>query len=304
MNAQFIVAVLVGFSVICIGAAVLLARWARRAPLQARLKDLSGGATLALPIEQNAPGFTDVVGNVGTAISSGRTSRTLREQLTQAGYHHPKSAAIYVGAKFLLLAVGMLGSAVVILPTSLETRTKLLGIMAVSMGLFFIPNNVVSSRRRARRSEIRRHLPDAIDLLEICASSGMGIDMAWNSVADEVRGVSPTLADEMALTNLEIHLGANRAQAMRHMAERTGADELSSLVAVLLQSERFGTSIIDALKLFATSMREFRSQYAQEAAEKMSVKLIFPMILFIFPAALLVMAGPAFINLFKSLNGN
>jgi tight adherence protein C len=304
MNLQIIVSVLVGFSVISIGAGVLLARWARRAPMRARLQDLAGGTALTVSTQDNAPGLTDVVGNIGSAISSGRTSHTLREQLTQAGYHHESAAAIYVGAKFLLLAVGLLGSSALMLPTAFETQIKGLGIMMASMGMFFIPNLVVSSRRRARRTEIRRHLPDAIDLLEICASSGMGIDMAWNSVADEVRAVSPMLADEMALTNLEIHLGANRAQAMRHMAERTGADELSSLVAVLVQSERFGTSIIDALRLFATSMREMRNQHAQEAAEKMSVKLIFPMIMFIFPAAVLVMAGPAFMNLFKALKSN
>src|SRR5581483_2241142 len=105
--------------------------------------------------------------------------------------------------------------------------------------------------------------------------------------------VSPVLADEMALTNLEIHLGAARADAMRAMASRTGAEELSSLVAILVQSERFGTSIIEALRIFAMSMRENRSMHSQEEAEKMAVKLIFPMVLFIFPAMLMVLAGPA-----------
>jgi len=170
--------------------------------------------------------------------------------------------------------------------------------------LFFIPNMHVSIRREGRRGIIRRHLPDAIDLLEICASAGMGLDMALNSVTEEVRSVSNILADEMALTNLEIHLGASRAVAMRHMAQRTGADELSSLVAVLVQSERFGTSISDALRTYATSLRETRSQRAQESAEKMAVKLIFPMVLFIFPAVVMVMAGPGFMMLYKALRAS
>jgi tight adherence protein C len=127
----------------------------------------------------------------------------------------------------------------------------------------------------------------------------MGMDMAWNSVSDEVRAVSPTLADEMALTNLEIHLGAPRVVAMRNMARRTGADELSSLVAVLVQSERFGTSVVDALRTYANAMRETRSMRSQEAAEKMAVKLLFPMILFIFPSVILVMIGPAGMTLYK-----
>jgi tight adherence protein C len=248
--------------------------------------------------------LTDLVGNVGTAISSGRTSASLSETLTQAGYHQSSAATVYLGSKVLLFALGLVVSAALSLSSDLETHTKFLIIMVASLGLFFVPNMVVSSRRSRRSSEIRRHLSDAIDLLEICASSGMGIDMAWNSVADEVRAVSVTLADEMALTNLEIHLGAARADAMRHMAKRTGADELSSLVAVLVQSDRFGTSITDALRNFATSMRETRSQRAQETAEKMAIKLIFPMILFIFPAAVLVMAGPAFIMLFRALSAH
>jgi tight adherence protein C len=105
------------------------------------------------------------------------------------------------------------------------------------------------------------------------------------------------LADEMALTNLEIQLNAPRPAAMRHMADRTGAPELLSLVAVLIQSERFGTSVADALRMFATSLREERSQRAEESAEKMSVKLIVPMVLFIFPVAFIVMVGPVAIKL-------
>jgi tight adherence protein C len=127
----------------------------------------------------------------------------------------------------------------------------------------------------------------------------MGLDMGWNAVADESRRVSDTLADEMALTNLEMHLGANRTSAMRHMVERTGVDELGSLVAVLVQSERFGTSITEALRTFAKSMREIRSQRAQECAEKMAVKLIFPMVLFIFPVTFIVVGGPAAMKLLE-----
>jgi tight adherence protein C len=297
MNPQIVIPALVGGAVITFGGAVLLGRYARKAPLQARLRGLASGGAIALRPEADSQRFGALVQNLGSAVSSGRSSKTLREQLTQAGYHDPNAAAIYLGAKALLLAVGLLTSASLTLVLPLDMQYKLLIVMTSSLSKFFIPNLVVASRRSKRRGEIRRHLPDAIDLLEICASAGMGIDMAWNSVTEEVRAVSPTLADEMALTNLEIHLGAPRTDAMRHMAQRTGADELSSLVAVLVQSDRFGTSITEALRTFATSMRETRSQRAQESAEKMAVKLIFPMIIFIFPAAVLVMAGPAFIML-------
>src|SRR6185437_5554038 len=185
--------------------------------------------------------------------------------LAQAGYHGNNSASVYLGAKFLLFAAGMLLTLALLISTQIHNQLLIAGVAGAL--LFFIPNIIVSMRRDARRSTVRRHLPDAIDLLEICASAGMGLDMAWNSVTEEVRSVSTILADEMALTNLEIHLGASRAVAMRHMARRTGADELSSLVAVLVQSERFGTSISEALRTYATSLRETRSQRAQESAE-------------------------------------
>jgi tight adherence protein C len=174
--------------------------------------------------------------------------------------------------------------------------------MTVAAILFFLPNIVVSSRRNRRRAEVRRHLPDAVDLLEICVSAGMGLDMAWNHVGDEIRNVSLVLADEMALTVLEIQLGAPRTLAMRHMAERTGAEELASLVALLVQSDRFGTSIADSLRTFAVGMRETRSQRAEEQAEKTAVKLLFPLVFFIFPVMLIVMVGPAGIVLYHIMN--
>ncbi|MDB5301331.1 MAG: tight adherence protein [Phycisphaerales bacterium] len=295
MDSQILIPVLVGASVIAVGGAALLGRQSRKAPLHARLRGVASGGPIAAVAQVELPRFSDMVKSVGSALSSGRSSKILRAHLTQAGYHSSNAAAVYLGAKAMLLAVALLACGAVTLATPLENQNKLLITMTGSLLAFFVPNMIVSSRRSRRRGEIRRHLPDAIDLLEICASAGMGLDMAWNSVTEEVRPVSQTLADEMALTNLEIHLGAARAQAMRHMAQRTGADELSSLVAVLVQSDRFGTSITDALRNFATSMREARSQRAQESAEKMAVKLIFPMIVFIFPAAVLVMAGPAFI---------
>jgi hypothetical protein len=158
--------------------------------------------------------------------------------------------------------------------------------------------------RDRRRKNIRRHLPDAVDLIEICVSAGLGLDQSWNSVAEEIRRVCPTLADEMELTNLEISLGASRAVAMRHMAERTGAEDISSLVALLVQSERFGASIVDALRTFATTMRETWSRRAEEGAEQMAVKMLFPMVLFIFPALLIVMVGPAVLGFIQAMGSH
>lgn len=310
MNINLVIPILAGLAVFLVGLSVLMSRWNHRAPLRARLQGVSGASigTMSMPVPgaigSAGPGLTEMVANVGSAVSSSKPSKGLREQLTQAGYHSANAAAVYIGVKILLLVSGLMAGGALLLPMSLRADMKFLLIGGSGVIPFLTPNAVVSSRRRSRTQSIRRNLPDAVDLLEICASAGMGIDQAWNAVTERVREVNPVLADEMALTNLEIHLGATRVDAMRHMAIRTGADELSTLVAVLVQSERFGTSISEALQEFARFMRESRSQKTEESAEKMSVKLIFPMVMCIFPAAIMVMAGPAFITLYHVLHRN
>jgi tight adherence protein C len=301
MNSALVIPALAAVSTVSLGGALVAARALRQAPLRARIRALRGELPDPDAFVPEGTGVSDLMGGLGNWFSSGKVSHNLRTELTQAGFPGRSAAAIYLGVKALLAAIGFLASASAVVPASYRGSTKMIIIFASTAVLFFIPNVVVYARRSRRCGEIRRFLPDAIDLLEICVSAGMGMDMAWNSVADEVREVSPVLADEMALTNLEIHLGETRAVAMRSMARRTGADELSSLVAVLVQSERFGTSIIDALRTFASSMRETRSMRSQEDAEKMGIKLIFPMILFIFPAVVIVMAGPAGISLYHAL---
>jgi tight adherence protein C len=234
-------------------------------------------------------------------LAYGQPSAKLSQELARAGYHSPNAPYVYLGAKVLLLIGGLVGGASLLLFFEYAWTMVLPAAVVCGLLLSFLPNLALNWRRSSRRAEIRQHLPDALDLLEICVTSGMGLDTAWNAVADEVRSVSPTLADEMALTNLELHLGAPRATAMRKMADRTGAEEVSSLVAVLVQAERFGTSIRDALRTFAQTMRERRSMLAQEAAEKIAVKLLFPLVVFIFPAVLVVVAGAAVLGLFQTI---
>lgn len=296
---DWLIPVLSGLAVVCMGGSYLVTVAARRLRVQRRLDALSGETTAPLP--KGSARAKQVIAGIGEMASAGKASASLRESLAQAGYHNRSAASIYLGAKIMLMVIGLLGTAALVVPLQMSMGGKMMLAICGGAALSFAPNLVVHTRRGKRFAEIRRHLPDAIDLLEVCVSAGMGMDAAWNSVTDEVRGVSTSLADEMALTNLEIHLGTSRAEAMRHMARRTGTDELSSLVAVLVQSERFGTSILDALRAFASSMREDRSHRAQEAAEKLAVKLIFPMVMFIFPAVVVVLAGPAVIALQKAL---
>lgn len=275
------------------GGAMLLQR-------RKREERLLRGRALGQATEADAPdddGIVETVGRIGHVVSAGKSSRELKQKLAMAGYHGSSATTVFMGAKMLMFAVGITAFSLVFANVELGLIVKLFLILTSGAVMSFVPNIVVEAKRGKRCEEIRTNLPDAIDLLEICVSSGMGLDMAWNAVADEFRSVSPTFADEMELTNLEIGLGVARADAMRHMAERTGADDLTSLVALLVQSERFGAGVVDALRMFAKTMRDTRTQRAEEAAEKTTVKLLFPMVMFIFPALMMVMVGPALLML-------
>jgi tight adherence protein C len=288
--------ILVFFSVLALGGAIVIALTYRRKSIEPRLRSIKGEIAIA---PTGDAGLMRMVNRVGEAAAPKEPSSKLKQNLARAGYFGNSAAATYIGIKIVLLVIGLSLSMTVVLLTPFSLAMELYTVAGVSLIFFFIPNLWVASRRRGRQTEVRQHLPDVVDLLEICVSAGMGLDMAWNSVADEIRTVSDVMADEMALTMLESQLGAPRTVAMRHMAERTGAQELASLVALLVQSDRFGTSIADALRTFANSMRESRSQRAEEAAEKTAVKLLFPLVLFIFPVMLIVAVGPTALRLYS-----
>jgi tight adherence protein C len=217
----------------------------------------------------------------------------------------PYAPAIYTGIKILAFMIGCVVTFFLVMigldNEAMNLMTKLTLVLLGATVFFLLPNMYIMYRMKKRHDQIYRHLPEAVDLMEICVSSGLGLDMAWNIVADEIMRVCPVLSNSMSLTNFEMHLGVSRIDAMKHMAERTGVEELKSLAAILIQTDRFGTSIAETLQVFAKSIREERSFLAQEVAEKMSVKMLIPMILFIFPAVLIVILGPAFITIFKGL---
>ena len=299
---ELLLASLLFLAFIALGGAVLGAIAAKRRALRARLAEREGPNRNPEDVSGKGP-LLRGLGRVGRVVSPRGASRSLEDKLARAGYYGRSASGTYIGSKVILLLVGIAVSAFFLLSRDVSLHIKLLLVVAGGMVTFFAPNLVVELRRKKRCREVRAHLSDAIDLLEICVSSGMGLDMAWNLIAEEIRGVGPTLADEMSLTNLQIHLGASRVDAMKDMAERTGVEEISSFATLLVQSERFGTSIADALRTFAASMREDRSLRAQEAAEKTAVKLLFPMVLFIFPAMLVVLVGPAAVKLAEVITG-
>ena len=304
LKSDMLIPVLTFLSVVAAGVSIMMFRRRKGQMLESRIQESAWTATkLERPRKKST--FPHLLERIGNVASHGQASTTLWEQLVQAGYISTHAPAIYTGIKLLLFAGGLVAVTILVMPLDISFPTKAALISVGGAVLFFIPNVVLLLQRKKRRDEICRYLPQAVDLLEICVSSGIGLNMAWNMVSNEIQQVSSVLSGEMALTNFEIHLGASRAEAMRRMAGRTGAEELSSLAAILIQTDRFGTSIATALREFAASMREERSFKAEENAEKMSVKLVIPMVLFIFPAVLIIIVGPAIISIFKVMvSGN
>lgn len=298
MQIEWLIPIAVFLIVVLFGGVVVVIAVSKRRVLRARLELVADAAPIATSVESLAE---RLLGRIGAVVSGGKASHSLREQLARAGFHSSSAAATFIGIKILLLLVGLGIGLGVFVFASFSMATEIFLLMLPAVVCFFLPNFYVNRQRKKRGEEMRCHLPDVVDLLEICVSGGMGLDAAWQAVTDEMRLVSPVVTDEMALAMLEMNLGAPRTIALRHMAERTGAQELSSLVGMLVQSDRFGTSVSEALRTFANSMREARTHSTEEQAEKTAVKLLFPLVLFIFPAMMIVLGAPAMLTLQKMM---
>jgi tight adherence protein C len=173
-------------------------------------------------------------------------------------------------------------------------------LMAVIVG-YLLPELWLGWRVRSRQHRLRKGLPDALDLLVICIEAGLGLDQALLRVSQELHITHRELSEELQLVNLEIRLGKTRIDALRELARRTGLDDIKALVAMLIQTERFGTSIAQSLRVHADDLRVRRRQRAEEMGAKTSVKMVPPLVFFIFPALMVVILGPAVITLLRQL---
>jgi tight adherence protein C len=168
---------------------------------------------------------------------------------------------------------------------------------------YIAPSVYVNGRIRTRQKEMQRALPDALDLLVVCVEAGLGLNQALVRVADEIHRLSPVLSEQMSLVNYEIRAGTAREEALRNWGERTGLGDIASLAGMLIQTDRFGTSVAQALRIHADTMRTKRRQRAEEAAAKTTIKLIFPLVFCIFPSMFVVILGPAMIQIMAALKG-
>ena len=218
-----------------------------------------------------------------------------RAWLIQAGYRDARHVRFYFGARVLFAALGLVG---VILFAGVDSLLLLVGVPALG---FFLPRFYLKRKMRERQLRIRLALPDALDLTVICVEAGLALDQALMRVGEDLQHAHPELSGEFHLFNLETRAGKPRAEALRNLAARTGVDDVRALAAILIQADRFGSSIAQALRVQSDSMRTRRKQMAEEKAAKTAVQLLFPLILFIFPGIFVVLVGPAAINIMETL---
>jgi tight adherence protein C len=229
------------------------------------------------------------------------TSR-IRSRFMQAGWRSPAAPSIFFGLKTLLaLLMPMLGLAFIqIFSVKLTGNTAAVVLLLLAAIGYYLPNIRLASRTAERKREIFEAFPDATDLIIVCIEAGLGTEMAIARTAREMSLRSKALAEELELIGVELRMGASRERALRNFAARTGVDEISMFVAMILQADRFGTSIGDALRVHAEELRLRRRLRAEEQAAKIPLKLLFPLIFGIFPALLLVLLGPAFIQIYRT----
>ncbi len=227
-------------------------------------------------------------------LSPSEVSRA-RGWLIQAGYREPRHLTVYVGSRVALAVGGMLIT-ILVMPTF-----NWLYVVGVGGVGFFIPRLILKRLIRQRQHRITIGLPDALDLTVICVEAGLALDQALQRVAQELHHAHTELSEEFYLVNLEMRAGKPRAEALRNLAERTGVKDLKALVGTLVQTDRFGTSVAQALRVHSDSLRTERRQRAEEAAAKTTIKMVVPLVLFVLPSIIFVTLGPAIIQLVRTL---
>ena len=278
------------FGTALVAAAAYALMPSRAAAIDRRLEELTLGRE-----REDKPKYQTVAGvlkRLGEkAPKSPKEMGTLRLRLVQAGFRRDEALTMFFGIRVLFaLALFMLFATPLIFRPNLTVALGGLGLGYVLPGMLLAR----MAKRRAHR--IRLSLADMLDLLVVSVEAGLGLDAALTRVGQELAFAYPELADELRLINLELRAGKPRSEALRNLADRTGVDDLSSLVTMLIQTDKFGTSVAQSLRVYSETLRTKRRQRAEEAAAKTGVKMVFPLVICIFPAIWVVTIGPAAIR--------
>lgn len=235
--------------------------------------------------------------NIGKLVpSTGRVAGTTKQMLMRAGYRRPEAVTALQGAKLILPAV-FLGA--VYFTGAYHADPLFILVLAGALG-YALPGIWLGRRVKKRQKILSVSLPDALDLLVVCVEAGLGLDQALMRVAQELRVAHPDLCDELDMVAAEIRVGKTRIDALRELSTRTGVDDIKSWVAMLVQTDRFGTSVAQSLRVYSDDLRTKRRQRAEEMAAKTTVKMVPALVFFIFPALFAVLLGPAAISIFRT----
>jgi tight adherence protein C len=243
-----------------------------------------------------------VLKQIGARVPSSEADMaSLRKTLLQAGYRAENAALVFFGLR-IVAAITLLICALMFqsrLPENQSLRIAL--VLCGAMAGWILPKFVVEKQVKKRKEILRLSLADALDMLVVSIEAGLGLDQAMQHVAREIAVSHPQLSEELTLVTLEMRAGKRRSDALRHFAERTGEDEIKKLLAILIQNDRFGTSMGESLRTHSDYLRIRRKQDAEERAGKVGVKLVFPIFFFIMPSMVIVSAGPGLLQVFKDL---
>jgi tight adherence protein C len=249
-----------------------------------------------------APGLVwqQLVNWIGSVVpASPKDLPRLKRRLVRAGFRDPNAARIFHGVRAVSAIVLCLAGAFVAM--RVDSGNTLLIIGAGAFLGYLLPMRYLMMRIARRKHAVERGLPNALDLMVVCVESGLGLDQTTLQVAQDLRAAYPEICEEFAVMNLEMRAGKRRAEALRNLADRTGVEDLKKLVAVLIQTDRFGTSIAATLRGHADYMRTMARQRAEECAAKLAVKLVFPIFFCVLPALFVVTVGPVMIRLVRDL---
>ena len=264
-----------------------------------RLLNVSPPASDAAFPKRQKEKVRDTLASVGKLLPAASGTRSSAQLIMlRAGYRSSNAIMAMRGAK-ILLPVGLL---VVVVASGLYRWNPWISVLGALVLGYLLPELWLTWRVHARQHRLRLALPDAMDLLVICVEAGLGLDQSLMRVAEELRITHPELSDEIALVNLEMRVGKTRLDALRELARRTGLEDIKALVAMLIQTERFGTSVAQSLRVHSDDLRIKRRQRAEEMSAKTTVKMVPPLVFFIFPALMVVILGPAVIAIIRQLS--
>jgi len=270
-----------------------------------RLDELRDPAARAK--KKSGKGLGGVLAKAAPAMAKALGSKSeleqneLRVRLANAGYNQASSAQMYLAIKVAMLGVGaLLGGGYGMLAYG-PTQKGFFSIGIAAGVFFYLPEVVLWFLISSRKQKITLSMPDALDLLVVCVEAGLGLDAGLRRIGEELADAHPELCSEIALSNMQVQMGRVRRDVLHDLGVRTGVDDVKSLAAMLIQAERFGSSIGQALRVQSDSMRVKRRQLAEEKAQKTAVQMLFPMVLFIFPGIFVVLVGPAAIKMMDTM---